>query len=36
MGQDEVENQQPFPSEVGGVRPMIPKVLLANQIVNLA
>ena len=36
VGQDEVENQQPCPNEVGGVKPMIPKVLLADQIVNLA
>jgi len=36
MGQDEVENQQPGPNEISGVGPMIPKVLLANQIVKLA
>jgi len=36
MGQDEVENQQPCPNEVGGVEPMIPKVVLPDQIVNLA
>jgi hypothetical protein len=36
VGQDEVEAQQPCPHEVGGVGPMIPKVLLSNQIVDLA
>ena len=36
MGKNEVENQQPLPNEVGGVEAMIPKVLPANQIVNLA
>jgi len=35
VGEDEVENQQPRPNEVGGVEPMVPKLLLANQIVNL-
>jgi hypothetical protein len=30
VGQYEVKNQQPLPHEVGGVGPMIPKVLLAN------
>lgn len=34
-GQDEVANQQPRPDEIGGVGSMIPKVLLADQIVNL-
>jgi len=36
VSQDEVENKQPLPNEVGGVEPMNPKVLLANQIINLA
>src|SRR5450432_3864672 len=36
VGQDEVKNQQSRTNEIGSVRPMIPKVFLANQIVNLA
>jgi len=36
VSQDEVENQQPRPNEVGSVEPMIPKVLLSDQIVDLA
>jgi len=36
VSEDEVENQQPPPNEIAGVGPMITKVLLANQIVNLA
>jgi hypothetical protein len=32
MGQDEVENQQSRPNEIGSVRPMIPQGLLGNQI----
>ena len=35
-GQDEIENQESDPNEIAGVGAMITKVLLANQIVNLA
>ena len=35
VSQDEIENQQPLPDEIAGVGPMITKVLLADQIVNL-